>query len=64
MPYEVVSHLSSVSFIDNLPSETHSVHDISLRFKTKDIWSTIRCTHPELIPNEVSKDISIANPDV
>ena len=55
----VVSPLSSVSFIDNLPSQRHSVHDIRLRFKTEGIWSTIRRTHPELIPNEVSKDISL-----
>ena len=55
----VVPQLSSVSFIDNLPSEGHSVHDIRLRFNTVGIWSTIRRTHPELIPNEVSKDISL-----
>ena len=57
--HTVVPQLSSVSFIDNLPSETHSVHDIRLRFKTKGIWSTIRGIHTELIPNEVSKDISL-----
>ena len=57
--HTVVLQLSSVSFIDNLPSERHSVHDIRLRFKTEGIWSTIRRTHPELIPNEVSKDISL-----
>ena len=57
--HTVVPSLSSVSFIDNLPSERHSVHDIRLRFKTEGIWSTIRLTHPELIPNEVSKDISL-----
>ena len=55
----VVSSLSSVSFIDNLPSQRHSVHDIRLRFKTEGIWSTIHSTHPELIHNEVSKDISL-----
>jgi hypothetical protein len=55
----VVPSLSSVSFIDNLPSERHSVHDIRLRFKTEGIWSTIRHTNPDLIPNEVSKDISL-----
>jgi hypothetical protein len=59
MPYGVVPSLSSVSFIDTLQSERHSVHDIRLRFKTEGIWSTIRRTHPELIPNEVSKDISL-----
>ncbi len=47
----VVPQLSSVSFIDTLPSERHSVHDIRLRFNTVGIWSTIRHTHPELIPN-------------
>jgi hypothetical protein len=57
--HTVVSSLSSVSFIDNLPSERHSVHDIRLRFKTEGIWLTIRHTHPEMIPNEVSKDISL-----
>jgi hypothetical protein len=55
----VVPQLSSVSFIDNLPSQRHSVHDIRLRFNTVGIWSTIHRTHPELIPNEVSKDISL-----
>ena len=57
--HTVVPQLSSVSFIDNLPSQRHSVHDIRLRFKTEGIWSTIRRTHPELTPNEVSKDISL-----
>jgi hypothetical protein len=54
-----LSSVSSVSFIDNLPSERHSVHDIRLKFKTEGIWSTIRHTNPDLIPNEVSKDISL-----
>jgi hypothetical protein len=54
-----LSSLSSVSFIDNLPSERHSIHDIRLKFKTEGIWSTIRHTNPDLIPNEVSKDISL-----
>jgi hypothetical protein len=57
--HTVVPSLSSVSFIDNLPSQRHSVHDIRLRFKAEEIWSTIRHTHPELIPNEVSKDIAL-----
>ncbi|MGA7900848.1 MAG: hypothetical protein WCA39_18535 [Nitrososphaeraceae archaeon] len=52
-------HLCHLSFIDTLPSERHSVRDIRLRFKTEEIWSTIRRTHPELIPNEVGKDISL-----
>jgi hypothetical protein len=55
----VVTSLSSVSFIDNLPSQRHSVHDIRLRFNIEGIWSTVRSTHPEIIPNEVSKDISL-----
>ena len=55
----MVSQLSSVSFIDNLPSERRSVHDIRLRFNAEGIWSAIRRIHPELIPNEVSKDISL-----
>jgi hypothetical protein len=57
--HTVVPSLSSVSFIDNLPSQRHSVHDIRLRFKAEGIWSTIRHIHPELTPNEVSKDISL-----
>jgi hypothetical protein len=57
--HTVVPSLSSVSFIDNLPSQRHSVHDIRLRFKAESIWSTTRRTHPEIIPNEVSKDISL-----
>jgi hypothetical protein len=57
--HTVVPSLSSVSFIDNLPSERHSIHDIRLKFKTEGIWSTIRHTNPDLIPNEVSKDISL-----
>lgn len=55
----VAPQLSSVSFIDTLPSERHSVHDIRLRFNTVGILSTIRRTHPELMPNDVSKDISL-----
>ena len=60
--HTVVSSVSSVSssnFIDNLPFERHSVHDIRLRFKAEGVWSTITHTHPELIPNKVSKDISL-----
>ena len=49
-----------LSFIDNMPSQKTLVHDIRLRFITEGIWSTIRRTHPELIPNEVSKDISLS----
>jgi hypothetical protein len=58
--FTVVSSLSSVSFIDILPSQRHSVHDIRLRFKAEGTWSTIHHTHHELIPNEVSKDISLS----
>ena len=43
-------HLCHLSFIDTLPSERHSVRDIRLRFKTEEIWSTIRRTHPEADP--------------
>ena len=61
--HTVVPSLSSVSsssnFIDNLPSERHSIHDIRLRFTVEGIWSIISSTHPELIPNKVSKDISL-----
>ena len=57
--HTVVPTVSSVSFIDNLQSERRSVHDIRLRFNAEGIWSTIRSTHPDLIPNEVSKDISL-----
>jgi hypothetical protein len=57
--HTVVPPVSSVSFIDNLPSERHSVHDIRLRFSAEGIRSAIRRIHPELIPNEVSKDISL-----
>ena len=56
----VVSHLSSVSFIDNLPSESSSYMISALDSKLEGIWSTIRHTHPEMTPNEVSKDISLS----
>src|SRR6185437_15617950 len=41
-----VYSLSSVPFIDNLPSQRHSVHDIRLKFKAEGIWSTIHRIHP------------------
>jgi hypothetical protein len=54
-----VSSLSSVSFIDNLPTDKHAIHDIRYRFKVNDIWSIIAANHPELKPNDRSKDISL-----
>ena len=44
--HTVVPSLSSVSFIDNLPSQRHSVHDIRLKFKAQGIWATIRSPMP------------------
>ena len=35
--HTVVSPLSSVSFIDNLPSDKHVLHDIRFRFKVDNI---------------------------
>jgi hypothetical protein len=55
-----VSSMSSVSFIDNLPADKHAIHDIRYRFKVIDIWSLISANHPELKPNERSKDISLS----
>jgi hypothetical protein len=55
----LVSSLSSLSFIDNLPVDKHALHDIRFRFKVDNIWTAIANNHPELRPNEVSKDISI-----
>jgi hypothetical protein len=54
-----VSSVSSVSFIDNLPADKHAIHDIRYRFKVIGIWSIIAANHPELKPNERSKDISL-----
>jgi hypothetical protein len=51
--------VSSVSFIDNLPANKHALHDIRFRFKVDNIWTVILTNHPELRPNEVSKDISL-----
>jgi hypothetical protein len=51
--------VSSVSFIDNLPSDKHALHDIRFRFKVYNIWTGISTNHPELKPNQVSKDISL-----
>ena len=54
-----LSSVSSVSFIDTLPSDKHALHDIRFRFKVDNIWTVISTNHPELKPNEVSKDISL-----
>jgi hypothetical protein len=54
-----LSSVSSVSFIDTLPSDKHTLHDIRFRFKVDNIWTAIANNHPELKPNEVSKDISL-----
>ena len=51
--------MSSVSFIDTLPSNKHALHDIRFRFRVDNIWTTIATNHPELKPNDVSKDISL-----
>jgi hypothetical protein len=62
MPDRVVSSLSSVSsvsFIDTLPANKHVLHDIRFRFGVDNIWTVISTNHPELKPNEVSKDISL-----
>lgn len=54
-----VSSLSSLSFIDNLQPDKHALHDIGFRFSVDNIWTTIATNHPELKPNDVSKDISL-----
>ena len=54
-----LSSVSSVSFIDSLPADKHALHDIRFRFKVDNIWTVISTNHPELRPNEVSKDISL-----
>jgi hypothetical protein len=54
-----LSSVSSVSFIDTLPADKHALHDIRFRFKVDNIWTAISTNHPELNPNEVSKDISL-----
>ena len=51
--------LSSISFIDTLPADKHALHDIRFRFKVDNIWTVISTNHPELKPNEASKDISL-----
>ncbi|HEY7571450.1 MAG TPA: hypothetical protein VH796_08775 [Nitrososphaeraceae archaeon] len=54
-----LSSLSSVSFIDNLPPGKHALHDIRFRFKVDNLWTEITTNHPELKPNDFSKDISL-----
>ena len=54
-----LSSLSSVSFIDSLAVDKHALHDIRFRFNVDNIWTVISTNHPELRPNEVSKDISL-----
>jgi hypothetical protein len=54
-----VSSVSLVSFIDSLPVDRHALHDLRYRFKVDNIWTAITTNHPELKPNEVSKDISL-----
>jgi hypothetical protein len=54
-----LSSVSSVSFIDNLPTDIHALHDIRFRFRVDNIWTTIANSHPELEPNAKSKDISL-----
>jgi hypothetical protein len=52
-----LSSVSSVSFIDSLPADKHTLHDIRYRFRIDNIWTVISTNHPDLRPNEVSKDI-------
>jgi hypothetical protein len=52
-----LSSVSSLSFIDSLPTDKHALHDIRYRFKVDNIWTAISTSHPELEPNDVSKDI-------
>src|SRR6478736_1523917 len=51
------SSVSSVSFIDSLPTSKQALHDIRFRFRINNIWTVISTNHPDLRPNEVSKDI-------
>jgi hypothetical protein len=54
-----LSSVSSVSFIDSLPSNKHALHDIRLRFKVDNIWTIIATNNSELKLNKVSKDIAL-----
>ena len=49
--------MSSMSSIEHLPANKHALHDIRYRFKVEDIWSLVAANHPELKPNDVTKDI-------
>ena len=54
-----LSSVSSVSFIDSLPADKHALHDIRFRFRVDNIWTVMSTNHPELRPNDISKDISL-----
>jgi hypothetical protein len=54
-----LSSVSSVSFIDSLPADSHVLHDIRFRFKVDKIWTTIATNHPELERNDFSKDVML-----
>src|SRR6476646_8431733 len=56
-----LSSLSSLSFIDTLPTDKHVLHDIRFRFNVDNIWTVISTNHPELKQNEMSKDISLGH---
>ncbi|HEY7081578.1 MAG TPA: hypothetical protein VH500_17945 [Nitrososphaeraceae archaeon] len=47
-----------MSFIDRLPEDKYALHDIRFRFKVDNTSTVISTNHPELTPNEISKDIS------
>jgi hypothetical protein len=53
----LISSVSSLSFIDSLPADRHALHDIRFRFRVDNIWTAMVTNHPELTPNDVSKDI-------
>jgi hypothetical protein len=54
-----MSSMSPVSFMDNVSTDKHALHDIRYKFKVDNIWSTIATSHQELKPNDVSKDIAL-----
>jgi hypothetical protein len=54
-----MSSMSPVSFMNNVSTDKHALHDIRYKFKVDNIWSTIATSHPELKPNDVSKDIAL-----
>ena len=55
----LVSSMSSVSFINSLPTDKHALHDIRYRFKIDNLWTIIANNHPGLKPNDGSRDISL-----